>query len=451
MSLGATAALAARQSQFAGALLGALSPYGIQGWQATTPFHPDDTARVQSSDGSQPQFNGSVRYPLIKNSTLVGFPVFKVDVSAGVLGGGIASAAYVNNLGDQLVQSITLRYGSNILQTIPHHTWEIMWRRLTRHDNHLEPVLAQVLGGLPPGGSTEAVRGSGAGGAVVTGLTLFVPLNELYFKHSKDQYWMPEAHALEAEIILQLAPLARLVYSDTGGDAFAGGTAPALSAGELFYQEITLSAAEKENRLKVYASEQGHVIKFLDLERQENFNLGSGGGTGLARTVRVPLDNFRMDIAEILFVVRISSDTSSATAPAVDKDWAGDAMESSTTASIVTGASVACAIPITSFRLEANGKQIYQEQTEFFNRTEQRKRYHKDAQIADPFYMISFANFPEDRRNATGHISASVLGKLELVLTLTDWAVAQTLRVDCYAHSHNIMQHRSGGVTKALH
>ncbi len=58
--------------------------------------------------------------------------------------------------------------------------------------------------------------------------------------------------------------------------------------------------------------------------------------------------------------------------------------------------------------------------------------------------------FTEDRKNATGHLSASVVGKLELVLTMLDFPSNYTLQVDVFSHSHNIMQHRAGGVVKAL-
>lgn len=437
------ALMASKHSQLANALIGAQSLWAPTGYMAVTPFHADDTVYASSSDGKTPTFGGTVRYPLPKNSTLIGLPTWKCTLSAAVLGAG-RRAAYVKNLGDQMITEVTLRYGGNILQSIPHAVWAPMWRRLTRHDNNIEGINAQVLGGLPAGNAaTEGVREN----AVTAGLDVYVPLDELFWVDNRDEHWMPEAYALEAEIILQLAPLARLVYSDNGGDPFT--TAPALSGDVLRYREITLSAAEKENRLKTYMTSQGNVNHFLDIERQESFTFTrlSGGN----RTVVVPLDNFRMDIAELVFAFRIDSDSAAATSAGVSEDWAGDAMESSTAASIITGASVACVQPVVSYALYSNGKIIYQDIEEFWNRAVIRKRYHPDSQISDAFYCIPFAEFPEDRKNATGHQSAQVLGKLELRIVLADVSATQTGRIDVYAHSHNFMQSRAGGISKALH
>ena len=435
--------MATKYGQLANALLGAQSLWSPTGYASLTPFHADDTVYTGSSDGKTPVFGGQVRYPLSKNSTLIGLPTWECAVSAGVLGAG-RRAAFVKNFGDQIVQEVTFRFGGNILQSIPHAVFAPMWRRLCYHDNHIEGVNAQVLGGLPAGNAaTEGVREA----AVTSGLTIYCPLDELFWTSNRDEFWMPEAYSMEAEIILQLAPLARLVYSDNGGNPFT--TAPALSSDVLRYREITLSAAEKENRLKSYMTQQGLVNHFLDIERQESFTYtGAGGGT---RTLVVPLDNFRMDIAELIFVNRIDSNAAAGVTPGVSEDWRGDAMESTTAPSIITAASVACVQPILSYSLYANGKCIYQDTAEFWNRAHIRQQYHPDSQISDAFYSISFAEFPEDRKNATGHQSAQVLGKLELRITLTDPAAGIIGRIDCYAHSHNFMQSRAGGISKALH
>lgn len=430
---GPMALMATKHSQLAGALLGSRSLWQPAGYNALAPFHADDLARTSSSDGATPTFGGSVRYPLIKNSTLIGQCIWKCTISAGTLSGG-RRAAYVKNLGDQMIQEVTLRYGGNILQSIPNNVWAPLWRRLCKHDAHIEGTNAMVLGGLPAGNAAaEGVREA----AVTSGLDIYVPLEELFFAHSRDEHWMPEAHALEAEIILQLAPLGRLVYSDNGADPFSA--RPTLSADELRYREITLTAAEKETRLNVYMQEQGHVIKFLDIERQENVSF-VGTGTGNNRTLTIPLDNFRMDLAEIAFLMRDDANTAAGVTPAVSADWRGDAMESSTAASIITGAAVNCVNPIVSFDLRANGRIIYQSQEEFYNRAVVRSRYHPDSQIADAFYTIPFAEFPEDYKNATGHQSAQVLGKLELRVVVADWASTITRRFDVYGHSHNFIQ-----------
>lgn len=439
-SQGTSIALAATAGPLAGALIGSNSIHMHKGYTATTPQHQDDIVDIQPIDSVTPAWGSTVRFAMPKNSTLIDKATLVLDIGAGVLGGG-RSAAYVNNLGDQILGEVALRYGSTVLQTYP-GLFQKMWRRLTKHDNHIEGVNGQILGGLPPGAPTETTRSA----AVTAATRVYIPLEELYFVHNRDEAWMTEAHALEGELHITLNQLGQLVYSDNGADPFT--TQPAITNAFLRYREITVSAPEKEQMLSLYRQPQGVVQKFLDLERQENFTVqGLGGG---ARTIRVPLDNFRMDMAEIMFCARIGTDTT-ATNPAVANNWAGDGFESDTTVSTITAASVATLLSITSFRVESNGKILWQSQEEAWNRLAVRERYHPDCQIADPFYIVPIAAFPEDRKNATGHLSGSVLGKLELVVTMPDVAATQAIRFDVFAHSHNFLQHRSGGVAKALH
>lgn len=165
---------------------------------------------------------------------------------------------------------MVFRYGSNVLQSYP-GAFQAMWRRLTRNDTHIEGVNAQVLGNIPPGAATEGALVQALGSLVANdpaaGVTLYCPLDELYFHHSKDEFWMPEAHALEGQLYITLEQLQNIVYTCTGTGS-TGGTEPftslpTISSVFLYYQEVTLSAAEKQNRLSVYKMPEGQVIKFL--------------------------------------------------------------------------------------------------------------------------------------------------------------------------------------------
>lgn len=440
--LSAGAAQSSQYSQLAGLVIGALKLYDYSSHIATTPVIYNEVVDIPAAGGQRPNFGDTARYVMPKTSTLLDEVHIVNTISAGVLAGG-RSAAYVNNFGDLLAEEITLRYGSTILQSIP-GVWHAAWRRISRNDVNIEGVNALVLGGLPPAGATETIRQD----AVTNGVVIYTPLEELYFVHDKSQCWMPEAHSLEGEIIVKYSPLARLVYSDNGADPFT--TAPAITESYMRICEVTLSATEKAQRLQTYAGKQGQLHKFLDLERVENVNF-TGTGTANPRILDVPLDNFRMDMVELLFMLRTATDSASATAPAVDKDWAGDPLEASTNTSNVTGASVGTVKDITSYQLLVNGKILQDTVEDLWNRAKMRKRAHPDAQIASGIYVHPFAVYPEERKNATGHISAQMLGNLVLRITVPDWAATETRRVDVFSHSHNAIQEKSGGVAKALH
>lgn len=469
------ALLATKHSQLAGALIGDQSVYTPRGWQALTATHQDPTVAISTLDGSQGRFGGQIRFALPKNSTLIGNLHWELVLSRGITRQPYTDQAarirceYVKNVGDLLLDNVVFRYGNNILQNWTGE-FQALWRRLSVHDVNLEGTNANVLGGLPPGGVTELVledactvqvaSGGGAGPfalPAVTNITLNIPIEEWFATAggNRDTLWFPESLALEGELLINLPTLARICVSTAGADPFSGVVAlaagvpavyPTVVSSRLRYEEITLTAAEKENRLRLYSTPEGCVQHFLDLERQPSFTLASVNVLNTALQAVVALDAFRMDMAEIIFCVRRSTGTIG-----VDVDWAGSPLESSTAVSNITGASIACMVPITDFRLTAGGKDVFVAQPDQFNRTVVRKRYHPDSQIADPIYVIPLALFPEDRKNATGHQSASALGPLKLIINFPDVAFVGNYRVDVWAHSHNIMQSRQGGITKAQH
>ena len=470
------AMIATKMSQIGQVLIGSKSLYQLRGFQAVTPTHEDDTVYILPIDNNiTPTWvaGAKVRFALPKTSTLIGRCWLEIALSAGsaavpaaytpgvpfnpitgaiaVAPVGTPNAAYCKNFGDLIVEQDTLRYGSNVLQQY-NTEFQCMLRRLAKNDINIEDVNSNVFGALPPGGAAELVLAD----AFYQGVTVRRPLDELFWASSKDEFWMPESLALEGELICQLRGPGEVIY--TYNQAQPAGV-PTITNVLLRYQEITLSAAEKENRLKLYKSPEGAVIHFLDVEQQVGFTFT---GSASAQTINVPLSNFRMDMAEIVFMVRLLTNTvTTAQTPGyrvpvanVNGElqlWSGSRMESLATPSLVTGASVACIVPITQFKLSAAGKDIYVYQPEFYNRSYVRKNYHPDSQIADGIYIISFAAFPEDRKNATGHQSASVLGQLNLAIEMPASSTNQTYQVDVYSHSHNLMQSRAGGIAKALH
>jgi hypothetical protein len=103
-----------------------------------------------------------------------------------------------------------------------------------------------------------------------------------------------------------------------------------------------------------------------------------------------------------------------------------------------------------SFRLEANGKRLFDNDSDLRNRTWVRRLYHPDAQPRDPIYTKSFSAAPEDTKNTTSFANAANLGVLELVLTIPDYPVNQGRVVDVMCHSYNIIQSRRGDAVKSL-
>lgn len=488
-SISSAKTLALKNSPMAGALMGSVSLVQPQGYQATTPIFIDDTPAVPQANGVfNPALNSIVKFNIDKTSTLVSSPIIEITLSAGqtnpafdpnlaIGGGNIPQAEYVRNAGDLLGEQTDLIYGNSTLQTFQGR-FCALWRTLCQNDVDIEGKNAQVLGNLSPGGASEAVLID----AFYRGVTLYIPLDELFFVHSLDQAWMPEAYALEGQIQTRLAAISQIVNTSTrDGTVLTGGGAiiPFVTSCQMRYQDITLSAAEKDNRLKLYRTPEGLVQHFLGIEFQNNLEWQGSAARGadafpqplvptlsgrpLLRSPRLMLGNLRMDMAEMIIVVnRVAADPVATNFPlengVIDLAYAGSFLESDTSASLLfTGAAGALAeqgfstlVDIESFQLFSGQKALYESDIDgFWNRSQIRKFYHPKAQLRGAIYIISFARFPEDQRNATGHISAAVAGQLGLEIVTRDPGPTIRYRASVYVHVHNFMQSRGGGIASA--
>jgi len=499
----------AKYSQLAGALFSDKSIWSRRGNQALTPFFIDDTVFILQSNGvAAPLPLSTVQFNLPKNSTLIGRCHVEVTLSAGRDSGTINAntgfhpelpynavtnfpiVEYVKNVGDQVFQQHSLIYGNATLQQFD-GVFHYIWRRLTKNDVNIEAQNAMVLGGLPPGGNYDTGPERVLVDAWYRGVTLEVPLEEFYWVNQKDQYWMPESLALEGQLRHVLAPNGSIM--NTRNHALtdilnAGrGLMPTITNCVLRYQEVTLSAAEKENMLKLYRTPEGAITHFLDLETQLGSVIagtgvraapaaGIGGSLALqpAMLWNVPLNNLRMDMAEIIFVIHRLTNAavvpgavvSPSTFPGEEGTYnpagpgfSGSYAESNNLVQSILynaapagqlGAGFATQINITEFKLQAAGKDLLSLQPQFWNRTFVRKYYHLDSQIGDNIFIIPFAAFCEDRFNATGSMAASVLGNLNLQITLPNPGSQISYQCDVYVHSHNLIQCRAGGTVKAL-
>jgi len=482
MSLNASSfQISSQQSQIASAILGSKSVYQPTGSQALTPTARDETVYIAPANGvttfgttAAGWVSGTkIVYALPKNTTLIGKVWHETTLSAGVSNPaytppaaynfnvdpqtaqtaevGSPQAAYCDNFGDLLYEQTLLRYGSTVLQQYDSE-FEVALRKVYRNNVNIEHINAEVLGNLGPGGSTEQVRID----AWYQGVTVRKPCDYLFFVTSQDRHWMPEALALEGTLEFVLRGPGDVTYTKTG-DATVIATFPVISNVQLRYQQITLSAAEKLNRLKIYRSVEGMVNLFHDVEMQTNFQYTPTVVAGTAVTLNVPLSNFRMDMAELIFFVRIAENTieggllAGSVTTGQLQAYQADRMQSDrVNLSSVTLNTPGVLLPITSYKLLAGGKDMQNLEPELWIRTHDRKQYHPDAEIGSYVYHHSFAIYPEDCRNATGHVSTSVLGNLTLQIVLPSLGTGVTFRVDAYSVCYNLMQCRAGSIAKAL-
>ena len=469
------ALIAPKMSVIGNAIIGKNSLMMPRGYNATTPINTDNTVWIYQTNGVVAPTIGATRgtsselvFALPKNSTLVGECYLENIMLGGTAGAGV-TCEYVKNAGDLLARDVTVQYGNTQLLRYDADL-QVFFRRLCKNDVNIEDINSTVLGNLPPStaaAGTEAVLRD----AWLNGCTFITPLEELFWVHAKDEAWMPESLALEGQLRIQLAAWPDLMMTSTGTGAVPADVAvfPLVSSCKLRYIEYTLSAAEKQNRLAIYKTPEGLVQKFLDVETQLGiqwtglnvaraaYALGANNlnAQALVDVTPIQLSNFRLDMAEIWFVVRRLSNSDTASYPdeagIIGPGFRGSRYESNQSNSLVTGAPISTMVQIEEFSFNANGKTIFVAQSDLYNRTYVRKYYHPDAQVADPVYCIPLALFPEDRRNATGHLSASVLGNLTVNIRLRDPGNDIVYQIDFYDHSHNLLQSRAGSITKALH
>ena len=470
-----TAQLNTKFSQLGPLLIGPGSIFTPKHWNKSNINVIDETS-VYTPVRAGTTFGQTARFTQPKRATLQTEYLLEITLSAST---PAATAAYVNNLGDQILRRVVHRYGSAILHEYDGE-YQQLWQRLTTNEVNEEGRNALTLGGLPlsVSGAGEAQRAD----ALTNGLVLYVPLNRLWFSQHLDEAWMPEAYATEGELEITLQALDQLVYNAVVRPAVGGavpspfaapGNQPTVDGIRLITREVTLTVPEKLARLNYYETDRGLLTHFLDLERQPRVDLTGTGGAA-PREFRIRLDNIRLDMQEIFFVVRRGLGAATPVdEAAVDDPWSGDNLEAPTFDTsafpatrvqsslgavyidtmlddVVGVAGGAGTGGIVSYRLEANGKRLFDDQSELVGRAWVRRLYHPDAQARYPIYQISFSADPENTKNVYSFQNAANLGNLELVLTMQDFPADQAAVLDVWVHSHNIIQSRRGDVVKSL-
>lgn len=435
------------QGQMSALLIGDKSLFTPQFWTRAGIQWFDDNALYTPVGNQTPTFGQTIRFVLSKRASrladvLIEWELTKAGNAAGDRG------AYIINAGDAICKTVTMRYANNVLQSYPGEAQQI-YRRVTKHEIMEEGRDALTLGNLR--GSIPADEAQreiafwrGAVGGSAANFTLYSPLDELWFRHHFDEYWTPSAFATEAEIEIEIASLGEICYTTTG---VAPVTPPTIASVRLRQRELTLTTQETAQLKQYYRSEDGLLVHFLDTELQLRTSF-TGNATGANREIRVPLDNIRLDMFAMFFCVRPGQNAG----VSVNNPYSGDRLDSSDPINVssVTGTDTGMLQPIVSFRLEANGQRITNDIPEILNRGYMRQLYWKDSQTRDYVYALCFAAIGDNRKHVTGFLNAANLGKLELVITMLDWAAAQTREVDVFVQSHNLIQMRMGDAVKTL-
>ena len=431
-----TMKLAANHSNLAKVHTGEGSIWDTRGFQTTNIFAVDDTFSSKPT-GQPATFGGRDRFRLRKRGGRVYKTWMKVTFSAGVLVGGVR-AAYADDLGQLLLANVRAEYASKEIQN---YNGEVVkaYKRLLEHDITKEAYNATNLAGLPPGGIFEARREA----AVTAGDIVYPELEWLFFTKFEDYALTPEALSSEMEIVIDYRSLPELVYArNAAGAVPAAGavwtTAPAITESLLFTQLIHAPGPEKERHLRRFDSPKGLLYKILDIEQQVRQSIAAAAGV-----YSIKLDNMRLDSQFIMFYVRRAT---------IDTPYYLDRMQSDSTTtslpSVAGTADTSALLPVTSFRLIANGKVILDPVTDIENRAVHRKTYFPGSQIAEPIYFIPFGMMLRDARNVCSFQNLANLGTLELELTMPASTDARYL--DAYNICHNDVQMKQGDIIRLV-
>ena len=463
------ATMAANYGQIAGALIGSASLFRPTYWSKCM-LDVVTESRIYQPTRDVNTFLGTTAFVLAKRPTgVLGMLVRNVLTKAVVTGSPAASttigpyaAAWSNNLGDQIYTSITHRYSSNILHT---HDGEYMQlkQRLVSSEIDEDARSALTLGGLPRTavGTPEQERASALIGGYAQTLTttVYTWLDYLWFTRSPDVMWMPEAYSTEALIELTYNDVGNLIYTNTGTGTIVT-TKPTVQSVVMFVRECYITIPEKMSRLALHNEEKGVLALFADLERQRGYRY-TGVTLGAAREIRVKLDNIRLDVKELMFIIRRATGSATLTTdPTVDATYAGDKLQGPVYQA-VTGAAVTSVLAtaprvdvivdeLVSFRIDANGARLFDDIPADINRLWMRKLYHNKSQVREYVYFWSPSFLPDDEKMVTSFQNAANLGNLELVLNVLDAPLNTARQVDVWVESYNLIQSRRGDCVKSL-
>lgn len=407
-----------------------------QGYDVTNIFAIDDCNK-QKPVTQQSSFGGFDRWKLRKRGGRLFKSWLRVTISAGVVNAA-NRAAYMDDLADGLVERCLVEASSKSIHEYNGETKKWV-DRLWYHDISREADFALMYAGMPPGaGGAEAEREANVSAAI----TVYVPLDWLWFTKSTDYAFTPEALSAEPDLIVYYRKLENLVYARviaTGltpaGDPFD--TRPVITLSELFNEVVFTPAIENNLHLATFESRQGQIFKILDIESHKQQAMAAAAGT-----YTFQLNNFRLDSAFLVFVVR-SND--------INTNWKLDRCLSDPTSTIMPGGcSVAALQPITSFRILANGNTIVDSTSDIENRALWRKMYFPGSQISDYIYFVPWGAHLREIKNVCSFQNMANLGNVELELVMPASLDGQARLVDIDSICHNVIQQKKGDIIRVL-
>ena len=473
-------------------------------YEAVNIFAIDDSP-TSDAIGQPAGFDGIARFPLRKRGGRVGHTYLEVDITVNATPNiANVTAAWVDDLGAALIEEVKVKYSSKDVQTYRGNALK-NYQRLMDHDITKEHYNGNQFAGLN-GPSGEALRSNtsiapgNAGaytGLLVAGqvIKLRVAMDWIWWTKEYDQALATEALASEIIVEIKYRRLEELIYARSLADPYgivdpfavpAVIARPTITRQTLNFELVFTPKVEASKHLAMYENRRGLLFKILDFEEQLNHVESRPTITAapVTKTLRIPLNNFRLDSSFLFFSVR---DGRILTPWAVDRTSSDDTSSRVASGLLSAVANVAVAVPIfnvagirttqqsgaqlpiSRFRLTANGSVVTDWCSEFENRGMWRKKYFPGSQISGAVYFIPFGVKLREHRNVFGYQNMANLGNLVLEIEIvspgtaaltndrfgtTGTAGATTIltsyNVDVFNVCHNVVQMAQGDIIKAL-
>lgn len=439
-------------------------------YEAYNIFAVDDSAQTDVI-GQPGNFGELVRFPLRKRGGRIGHTYVDLNITVPTTPDvAVVTAAWVDDLGANLIEEVTVKYSSKVVQSYRGEALKF-YQRLMDHDITKEHYNGNQNAGLA-GVTGEKLRSntslanSYAGFLTAGTFELRVCLDWIWWTKEDEQALATEALASEIIVEIKFRRLEDLVYARLLGtqtitDPFAGISRPTISSTTLVHELIFTPKPEASKHLARYENRRGLMFKILDFEEQLN-NFCPRPAAGATNLAKIQLNNFRLDSQFCFFVCR---DARINTPWALDRGSSDNSWSNVMNGLVAADTSVIAANnrqsgalnPPSRFRVTANGSVLIDWVEEFENRGVWRKKYFPGSQISGAVYFIPFAKKLREHKHCAGYQNMSNLGNVVLEIEFATPAAdrnpdatAAGYIVDVYNVCHNVVQIAQGDIVKAL-
>lgn len=387
------------------------SPFAYRGWLTIPNFHLD---RREFAPINTVAFGSVVRFTLDKRRDKLGPIQLRWTLPALTATGTATFARYVDFAAYHIIRNLEVRHGANVLFQISGREIHRIYHRLDK--NPWMAMAHEAL--LLAGGLSAATRNTLAAGTQ----TVWTPLDDILWFTDASKYFDVAAVSQEVQINITLATLAQIVQTDD--------TIPTAAAGVLDVQmkplNIFVEDDERDQHIRRTLTSSGLVMQFEEITAQENNILNT-----TAATQQIRLDSLRGLVKELVFVVRVQSDTDT-TFPDNQNNRPNRFIQ------------------IQSFRILSNSEILVDTVRDEYCRGYLGPLYHSaDFAAGELVYFWSWSLQPEDQLNSLGHIDFS--GLANPILEITFAAVPAVVQeVDVYARRLNTLQMAKGEIIKTF-